>query len=143
MALKRNAARFLAADQYILGHHIVGDVVEAHRRFVELQAVALAQPVDHAGGGNRPHHRAAPAAFLHQVPQGQRHDFMRVDEVAVLVHGPDAVGIPIGGHAKIAHACADRAGQRAQVLGDRFGVDVAEARVHLAADLGDLAAGPL
>ena len=68
---------------------------------------------------------------------------MRVNEVAVLVHGPNAVGIPVGRYAEIAHAGADGAGQSTQIFCNRFGMNVAEARIHLAADLADLTARPL
>ena len=68
---------------------------------------------------------------------------MRVDERPALVHGADAVGVAVCDHAEVAHPRADGGGQGVEILGDRLGVDTAEAGVHLAADLGDLTARPL
>ncbi len=110
MPLEGDPARFLAADQHIFIQHIIGDVVEAHRGFVQGQAVAFGQPVDHARGRNRAHHRAASAALFDQVFQGQGHDFVRVDEIAALVHGANAVGVAIRHHPKAAQAGANRPG---------------------------------
>ena len=141
--LKEMPPEFLAADQHVLAHHVIGDVVEPDRRLVQLQAVALCQAVDHARGGYGPHHGSRPAALLDQVLQRQGEDLVRVDEVAALVHGADAVRVAVGRHAEVAHARADGGGQRAEILGDRLGMDAAEAGIHLAADLGHLAARSL
>jgi len=50
VALDADAAGFLAADQHILGEHQVTDIIEAHRRLVQRQAIARRQPVEHLRG---------------------------------------------------------------------------------------------
>ncbi len=50
MPLDADAARFLAADQNVIGQHQVADVIEAHRRLVECQAIRVGQTVEHLRG---------------------------------------------------------------------------------------------
>ena len=143
VTLEGNTARLLAADQHVLAHHVIGNMIEPDRGFVQLQAIALCQAVDHARRGDGPHHGSRPAALLDQILQRQGEDLMRIDEVAALVHGADAVRVAVGHHAEVAHPRADGGGQRAEIPGDRLRVDAAEAGIHLAADLGHLAARSL
>ncbi len=143
MSLERNPARFLAANQHILRHHVIGDVVEADGRFPQGQTVAFGEAVNHARGGDRPHHRAAQAALFHEIFEGERHDFVRVYEVAAFVHRADAVRVAVGDDAEVAHPRTDSGCQRAEVFGNRLRMHTAKAGVHLAADFGNFTAGPL
>ena len=141
MAAEGNSARLLATDQNILVEHVIGDVIEADRRLVNRQGEPVGKAVDHACGRDRAHNRAAPAAHFHQIAQCQGHDLVWIDEVAALVHGSNAVSVAVGRQPQVSHPGADRAGQRTQVSGDRFGVHAAESRVHLPADFPYLATG--
>ena len=38
VAANADAARLFAADQYVFLHHQIGNVIEAHRRFVQRQS---------------------------------------------------------------------------------------------------------
>ena len=141
MAQERNTAGFFAADQHVFIEHVVGNMIEADRRFMHGQAVFCCQQVDHARGGNSAHHRTFQAAFFRQVVQRQRHDLVRVDKHAAFIHRADPVGIAIRRQADRALAHADRAGQRAEILGNRFRVHTAKTRIHLIADFMHFAAG--
>ena len=136
-------ARFLAPDEHIVTQDVVGDVIETHRGLNDLKVELLAQSVDHLGRGNRLDHLPTPAALFHQVSQAQGQDAVCIDILSSPVHGPDAIGISVRRQPKLAVSGGDSAGQWAKGACDGVRVDPAEARVHLGADLENLAACPL
>src|SRR6202035_4414012 len=62
-------------------------------------------------------------------------DLVRVDKVAILVGGADAVGVAVGAKAGVAVVGNHRLAQRANVRLDGLGVDAGEERIDVAADL--------
>ena len=79
----------------------------------------------------------APGQPLHLSTQlsSTRIDLVRIDEVAVLVGGADAVGVAVGAQAGLAAVGHDRLAQRADVRLDRLGIDAGKQRVGIAANL--------
>src|ERR1019366_10686100 len=72
------------------------DVFEANRGLVELDLVFFGQRVDEVGGGNGFADSVSPAAAFDQVAKEQRDDVVGLEERAVLVDNPEAIGIAIG-----------------------------------------------
>ncbi len=140
VTLDAHPAGLLAADQHVTVQHVIGDVIEADGRLVHRQTIASGDAVDHHGRAHRLDHIAAPAAPLCQVAQRQRHDGMRIYEVAVAVHRAHAIGVAVGGDAYVGVHRIDRRRHHVQVFADRFRVNAAEAGVHFAANLVHLAA---
>ncbi len=91
MALERNATRFFAANQHIFLHHMVSNVIEAYWCFIERKTITFCQTIDHTRSRDN------------KILQRQRHDLMRVNERATLIHRADAVCIAIGHNAEVAH----------------------------------------
>ena len=60
---------------------------------------------------------------------------MRVDEVAVLVRGANAVGIAVGAEAGMAAVGDNRFAQCADMRLDGLGIDAGKERIDVAADL--------
>ncbi len=79
-------------------------------------------------------------APVYQVFDQQRHDGVRVDKTPVGVHGADAVGVAVGRQPDPVLAGQHLVDQRAEVAGDRFGMNAVKAGVHLAAQFDHAAA---
>ncbi len=60
---------------------------------------------------------------------------MRVDEVAVLVGGADAVGVAVGAEAGLAVVGDDRFAEGADVRLDGLGIDAGKERIGIGANL--------
>ena len=133
--LDADPARLLAADEHVILQHVIGDVVEAHGRLHQRQAVARSQSVHHAGGGDALDDCPAPSPSLNQIPQRQSEDVMGIHEVPLSIHRAEAVGVPVGGQPQIGVVGLDGCAQRVQIMRYRFGMDAAKAGVHLASDL--------
>ena len=108
------AARLLAAHHRAGLDHLRPDVLEADRRLVDLDAVALAQAADHRRLVDRRDDRLAQAAVLEQVVHEQAHDLQLVDERALLVGRTGAVRVAVQQQPEVVAA----AGQDAQRLVD-------------------------
>ncbi len=140
MALDADAARLLTADQHVIAEHQIADVIEAHRRLVQGQAVNLGQPVEHLGGGNRLDHCAGLAA-AHQITQRQGHDRVRINEAPRRPDCARPVGIAVHRQTQIIVASGHLFDERNEMPGDRLRVNAVETGVHLAANLNHLRAG--
>ena len=92
---KRIAAALLAADQAVVLHHRRRDVLEADARIDHLDAVALAQLLQHRGRAQRLNDRPALAANLQQIHRQQGVNPELVDELPVLVAEAAAIRVAI------------------------------------------------
>ncbi len=132
------AARLLAAHHRAGLDHLGADVLEAHRRLVDLHAVALAEPADHRGLVDVVTTGLAQAAMLQQVVHEQAHHLQLVDERALLVGRTRAVRVTVEQQAQVVAAAGQDAERLVDVRPDRLRVDAAEERVALRVDLVDL-----
>ncbi len=108
------AARLLAAHHRAGLDHLRSDVLEADRRLVHLDAVALAEAADHRGLVDRRYDRLAQAVVLEQVVHEQAHHLQLMDERALLVGRARAVRVAVEKQAQVVAA----AGEDAQRLVD-------------------------
>ena len=95
----------------------------------------LADAVEHFGGVERARDGAGPAFAAEHPAQQDGENLVRIDEVAVLVGGADAVGIAVGAEAGVAAVGDDCLAQGADMRLDRLGIDAGKERVDIAADL--------
>ena len=101
----------------------------------QFAAMLLADAVEHFGGVESSGYGAGPAFALEHPTEQDGEDLVRVDEIAVLVGGADAVCVAVGAEAGLAvvgHGCL---AERADVRLDGLGVDAGEERVDVAANL--------
>ena len=138
VALEADAAGFLAPHDDLLGLHEIDDVFEADAVLVDGAAVPGADAVEHFGGVEGAGHVAGPAFVFEHPTEEDREDFVRVDEVAVLVGGADAVGVAVGAEAGVASVGDDCFAERADVGFDGLGVDAGKEGVDGAADLDEI-----
>ncbi len=75
----------------------------------------FADAVEHFGGVEGAGDGAGPAFVLEHPAEQHGVDFVRVDEVAVLVGGADAVGVAVGAEAGVAVVGDGRFAERADV----------------------------
>jgi hypothetical protein len=97
----------------------------------ELAAVLLADAVEHLGGVEGAGDGAGPAFVLEHPTEQHGEDFVRVDEVAVLVGCADAVGVAVGAEAGLAAVGDGGFAEGADVRLDGLGVDAGKERVGL------------
>ncbi len=143
MAADADAAGLFAADQDLLREHEVADVLEADAVLVQFAAVFGGDAVQHFGGVEGAGDVAGPAFVLEQPLENDGEDLVRVDDVAVLVDGADAVGVAIGDEAGVAVLGDDAALGLGDVGEDGLGVDAGKGGVDLGPHLdeGDARAG--
>jgi hypothetical protein len=123
VALEADAARFLAAHDDFALEHEVDDIFEADAVLDELAAVFLCDAIEHFGGVEGAGDGAGPAFALEHPAEQDGEDFVRVDEVAVLVGGADAVGVAVGAEAGLAAVGHDCLTQCADVRLDGLRID--------------------
>ena len=58
-----------------------------------LPRARLGQAIEHSRRGNGAHDAAAPATFFQEIAQDESEDAMRVDKIAVGIHGAQAIGV--------------------------------------------------
>ncbi len=103
--------------------------------FVQGPAVFRRDAVQHLGGVEGAGNAAGPALALQRPAQQDREDFVGVDDVAVLVHGTDAVGVAVGNQAGVAVLRDDFNLRHRNVRQDGLGIDAGERRVAVRANL--------
>src|ERR1700722_16913256 len=96
MPADADAARFFAADEYVLGQHQLAHMLEADAVLVELAAVPGRNPVQHLRCIEGARNASGPLLALEQPLEQQAVDFIGIDELAFLVHRADTVSIAIG-----------------------------------------------
>ena len=129
-----DATRLLAADQNVVLHHQICDVLESDRRFVKFAAVLGGDAVKHAGGIEGAHHVSRPLLALQQPAQQHAEYLVRVHEAAIFGDRADAVGIAIGGQTGIAVLTDHGLLQESEVWLDGFRIDARKQRVYFLAD---------
>ena len=130
-------ARLLGAHHRPGLDHLRADELEADRRLVGLDAVALAESRGHRGVVDADDDRVAPAPVLGEVVHQQPGDLELVDERAALVGRAGPVGVAVEEEAQVMAAGRQDAQRLVDVRPDRLRVDAAEVRVALLVDLVD------
>ena len=103
MALEADAAGLFAAHQDFALQHQVADIFEADAVLDELAAVFQADAVEHFGGVEGARDGAGPIVVILEHPTEQNGiNFVGIDEVAILICRPDAVGVAVGAEAGLA-----------------------------------------
>ncbi len=102
---------------------------------MQLAAMFRADAVEHFGGVEGAGHGAGPAFAAENPAEQDGKDLVRVDEVAVLVGGADAVGVAVGAEAGVALVGDDCLAKRANMRLDGLGIDAGKERVDVAANL--------
>ena len=93
---------------------------------------ALRDAVEHAGGVEGAGDGAGPLLALEQPLQQHRETLVSVHQVAVFIHGADAVGVAIGGQAGGAVVGHHGLLQVAQVRQNRLRIDARKERIDFA-----------
>jgi len=88
--------RFFSADQDVVLHHQIGDVLESDLRFVKLRPYLAAMRSSMRVVLNARTTVAGPLLALQQPAQKHAEDFVRVYKAAIFCDRADAVGIAIG-----------------------------------------------
>ena len=137
MAPHGKAAALFSSDQGVLLPHGGGDELEPDRCDDQRHSQRLRLQVHHAADVDRLDDRSALPTVPDEVPDKQREDLMRGDDVSVFVHRGDAVAVAVEGEA---HARSGpppllrRRDQGAHIGGNRLWVQTAKARVDLAVE---------
>ena len=142
MAADSDAAGLLAADQDVFGEHQVADKLEANAMLVQLASVTRGDTVEHRRCVECAGHAAGPAFALQNPLQDDRVDFVRIDEIAVLVGGSNAVRIAIGDQAGVAFLRDDHVLAGADVGLDGLRIDAGKQRIGVGANLDVVDADP-
>ena len=101
MMPNRQPRALFATNRNLVLHDEFADVLESHRRLVQLHAMCLGEGVDQIGGGHRLRHAIFPAPALHQIVEKQGNHIVGLQECAIRIDHTEAVGIPVCGDANI------------------------------------------
>ena len=151
MTRQADAARLFAADHDAALFHFAVDPFEAHGRGHQFQTQAAAHAVEQGRRRDGADHATRFVTVFHHVLHQQRDDAVRVHEVAVLVAGPNAVGVAIVDEHRIVaefahfrqatiHPRRNRLGMQAVERGIGGVVDLAHLHPHVAQEAGQVAA---
>ena len=94
-----------------------------------------ANPVQHFSGVEGAGHGAGPALALERPTEQDGENLVRIDEVAILICRPDAVGVAVGAQAGLAAVGHHRLAQGADVWLDGLGIDAGKERVGVPVNL--------
>ena len=96
----------------------------------------LADAVQHLGGVEGARNGARPVIVMLERPaQQDAVNFVRIDEVAMLVDGADAVRVAVGAEASLTAVGHHGLAQGANVRLDGFGIDARKSGICVAANL--------
>ena len=87
------------ADRDLVLLDQLADVLESHRRLMQLHLVMVGESVDQVGRGDGFRYAVFPAARFDQVIEEQRDDVVRLDECSIGIHDPKAVGVAVSRNA--------------------------------------------
>jgi len=135
---KADAAALLPADEHVALHHLLVDPLEADGRRGDLEAKVARVAVDEYRGRERLDDATGLALVLDEVAGHQADDAVRADELAISVHGTDAVSITVGHERSVVAARADQVTRGIDPGDDWLGVQSTEAGIALVVDLGDI-----
>src|SRR6266851_4573020 len=130
----------VAPDDDWLAFHQRADVLEAHRRLMDLHTEQLGHRIDLMARRHRADDRAGPAAILLQVIQGKRQDLVWGQPGAVFVHNAKAVGVTVQAEAQLRFAFADKLAHIPHAFSVWLGMMAAKKRVELVMEPGDFRA---
>src|SRR5207253_5633441 len=106
----------------------------ADRALVQLAAMLGGDAIEHARGVESAHYIARPLFAFEQPAEENRENLVGIDEAAVFGDGADAVGVAIGGKARIAFLSYDRLLQQGSMRFNGLGINSRKQRIHLLAD---------
>src|ERR1700760_220048 len=102
MAADADAARLLTTDQNFHLEHKVADILEADSMLMQPPPILGAYAVQHLGRVEGARHIARPLLSLQKPLQKHGKDLVRIDNIPMLIHSPDAVGIAVRNQPRIA-----------------------------------------
>ncbi len=95
VASKGVASALLPADHGLHLQHLGGHVLEAYPGLVHRHVVNLPQLIQNRGGGEGLDDRPSLTPHLQEIQRQQAVDLQLVDEAALLIAYPDAVGVAV------------------------------------------------